>query len=146
MREPPRYVCFVPKGDICIAADLFDHLVGECEQLVGNIEAEFLNRARMDDMRRSRVLDHAARNSARRRAPDRGAVRVAFACGGRARPIPKPLRIAMKAKQDRAGTRGLTSVRPLCGGAGARRGGGGAPPAPLPRTAARAIRVSSASS
>jgi hypothetical protein len=51
------------------------------------------------------MLDHAAaRNSARRRAPDRGAVRVAFACGGRARPIPKPLRIAMKAKQDRAGT------------------------------------------
>src|SRR5262245_26325461 len=93
----------------------------ECEQLVGNIEAEFLKLARMDDVRRSRVLDHAAaRNSARRRAPDRGAVRVAFACGGRARPIPKPLRIAMKAKQDRAGTRGLT-VRPLCGGPAARR-------------------------
>jgi acyl-CoA thioester hydrolase len=30
-------------------------------------------------------------------------VRVAFVCGGRARPIPKPLRIAMKAEQDRAG-------------------------------------------
>src|SRR5262245_15339 len=74
MREPPRYVCFVPKGDICIAADLFDHLVGECEQLVGNIEAEFLKLARMDDVRRSRVLDHAAaRNSAQRRVPDRGA-------------------------------------------------------------------------
>jgi acyl-CoA thioester hydrolase len=28
-------------------------------------------------------------------------VRVAFVCGGRARPIPKPLRIAMKAEQDR---------------------------------------------
>src|SRR5262249_10717800 len=56
------------------AADLFDHLVGECEQLVGNIEAEFLKLARMDDVRRSRVLDHAAaRNSARRRVPDRGA-------------------------------------------------------------------------
>jgi hypothetical protein len=28
-----RYVCFVPKADICIAADfLFDHLVGEREQ------------------------------------------------------------------------------------------------------------------
>src|SRR5262249_60402780 len=55
------------------AADLFDHLVGEWEQLVGNIEAEFLKLARMDDVRRSRVLDHAAaRNSARRRAPDRG--------------------------------------------------------------------------
>src|SRR5262249_33677731 len=65
---------YLPKGDICIAADLFDHLVGECEQLVGNIEAEFLKLARMDDVRRSRVLDHAAaRNSARRRAPDRGA-------------------------------------------------------------------------
>jgi acyl-CoA thioester hydrolase len=29
-------------------------------------------------------------------------VRVAFVCDGRARPIPKPLRIAMKAEQDRA--------------------------------------------
>ena len=29
-------------------------------------------------------------------------VRVAFVCGGRARPIPKPLRIAMKAEHDRA--------------------------------------------
>ena len=29
-------------------------------------------------------------------------VRVAFVCGGRARPIPKPLRIAMKADQDSA--------------------------------------------
>src|SRR5262245_42825138 len=71
---PPRYVCFVPKGDICIAAALLDQLVGGCEQLVGNIEAEFLKLARMDDVRRSRVLDHAAaRNSARRRVPDRGA-------------------------------------------------------------------------
>jgi len=31
-------------------------------------------------------------------------VRVASVCGGRARPIPKPLRMAMKAEQDRAGT------------------------------------------
>ena len=31
-------------------------------------------------------------------------VRVASACGGRARPIPKPLRMAMKAEQDRADT------------------------------------------
>jgi acyl-CoA thioester hydrolase len=30
-------------------------------------------------------------------------VRVAFVCEGRARPIPKPLRVAMKAEQDRAG-------------------------------------------
>jgi acyl-CoA thioester hydrolase len=30
-------------------------------------------------------------------------VRVAFISGGRARPIPKPLRIAMKADQDAAG-------------------------------------------
>ncbi len=29
-------------------------------------------------------------------------VRVAFVCGGRARPIPKPLRIAMRADQDTA--------------------------------------------
>jgi acyl-CoA thioester hydrolase len=33
-------------------------------------------------------------------------VRVAFVCGGRAWPIPKPLRIAMKAEQDRAGGAG----------------------------------------
>jgi acyl-CoA thioester hydrolase len=33
-------------------------------------------------------------------------VRVAFVCGGRARPIPKPLRIAMKAEQDLAGSAG----------------------------------------
>ena len=30
-------------------------------------------------------------------------VRVAFVCGGRARPIPKPLRIAMRADQERMG-------------------------------------------
>jgi acyl-CoA thioester hydrolase len=30
-------------------------------------------------------------------------VRVAFISGGRAKPIPKPLRIAMKADQDAAG-------------------------------------------
>jgi acyl-CoA thioester hydrolase len=30
-------------------------------------------------------------------------VRVAFVCEGRARPIPKPLRVAMKAEQDRTG-------------------------------------------
>ncbi len=30
-------------------------------------------------------------------------VRVAFVSGGRARPIPKPLRIAMKADQDELG-------------------------------------------
>jgi acyl-CoA thioester hydrolase len=29
-------------------------------------------------------------------------VRVAFISGGRARPIPKPLRVAMKADQDAA--------------------------------------------
>jgi acyl-CoA thioester hydrolase len=33
-------------------------------------------------------------------------VRVAFVCGGRARPIPKPLRIAMRAEQDRVGGTG----------------------------------------
>src|SRR5262245_63163950 len=49
--------------------------------------------------------------------------RVAFVCGGWARPIPKPLRISMKAEQERSrlGARGLTSVRPPCGGPAARR-------------------------
>ena len=36
-------------------------------------------------------------------------VRVAFISGGRARPIPKPLRIAMKADQDAA-----QSLTPYC--------------------------------
>jgi hypothetical protein len=30
-------------------------------------------------------------------------VRVAFVCGGRARPIPKALRMAMRADHDRSG-------------------------------------------
>ncbi len=46
-------------------------------------------------------LDHAApARHARRRAVGRGSVRVAFVSGGRARPIPKPLRVAMKADLD----------------------------------------------
>ena len=99
----------MPKGDICIAADLFDHLVGECEQLVGNIEAEFLKPARMDE-----VLDVVTSYEEVTGALItlqqcilsgdelliEARVRVAFVCGGQARPIPKPLRIAMKAEQD----------------------------------------------
>ena len=42
-----------------------------------------------------------------------GHVQVAFVSGGRARPIPKPLRIAMRAEQDAhvASTRSLTENR-----------------------------------
>jgi acyl-CoA thioester hydrolase len=36
-------------------------------------------------------------------------VRVAFVSGGRARPIPKPLRIAMRADRERAGPRGCSA-------------------------------------
>jgi len=39
-------------------------------------------------------------------------VRVAFISGGRARPIPLPLRIAMRADQDVAGSATLPSTRP----------------------------------
>ena len=80
--------------------------------VVRSMQIEFLKPARMDDvlevvtsyeeikgasiMLHQRVL----------RGDDlliEAHVRVAFVCGGRARPIPKPLRIAMKAEQDAVG-------------------------------------------
>jgi hypothetical protein len=41
-QEKARLVRFVPKADIRIAADLFDHLVGQREQPVGKFKAERL--------------------------------------------------------------------------------------------------------
>ena len=73
------------------------------------MKIEFLKPARMDDILDG---DHRAGRGERRLRPlhqpvMRGDdllveahVRVAFVSGGRARPIPKPLRIAMKADQD----------------------------------------------
>src|ERR1700688_3045088 len=79
--------------------------------VVRSMEIDFLKPARMDD-----ILDittepevvKGASTTVRQRVM-RGEevlvearVRVAFISGGRARPIPKPLRIAMKADQDAA--------------------------------------------
>jgi acyl-CoA thioester hydrolase len=80
--------------------------------VVRSMTIEFLRPARMDD-----VLDVVTAPQQVKGASItlcqrvmRGAellveahVRVAFISGGRARPIPKPLRIAMKADQDAAG-------------------------------------------
>jgi acyl-CoA thioester hydrolase len=80
--------------------------------VVRSMEIDFLKPARMDD-----ILDittepevvKGASTTVRQRVM-RGEevlvearVRVAFISGGRARPIPKPLRIAMRADQDAAG-------------------------------------------
>jgi acyl-CoA thioester hydrolase len=80
--------------------------------VVRSMELDFLKPARMDD-----ILDittepevvKGASTTVRQRVM-RGEevlvearVRVAFISGGRARPIPKPLRIAMRADQDAAG-------------------------------------------
>ena len=80
--------------------------------VVRSMEIDFLKPARMDD-----ILDittepevvKGASTTVRQRVM-RGEevlvearVRVAFISGGRARPIPKPLRIAMRADQDAVG-------------------------------------------
>ncbi len=81
--------------------------------VVRSMSIEFLKAARMDD-----VLDivtepqeiKGASATVRQRIM-RGEellveaqVRVAFVCGGRARPIPKPLRVAMRADHDLLGS------------------------------------------
>jgi acyl-CoA thioester hydrolase len=76
------------------------------------MKIEFLKPARMDDV--LHVITEPAEvkgaSSILRQRVMRGDevlieadVRVAFVSGGRARPIPKPLRIAMKADQDTLG-------------------------------------------
>jgi len=46
-----RNVRFVPKADICAATKkwLFDHLVGECQQFVGNLKAKCLRGGQVED-------------------------------------------------------------------------------------------------
>jgi len=72
---------------------------------------EFLKSARMDDVLAVTTAPEEVKGASmtlRQRVMRLGDVlveadvRVAFVCGGRARPIPKPLRIAMRADQDRA--------------------------------------------
>ncbi len=73
---------------------------------------DFLKPARMDDILEVITQPEEVKGAsvALRQRVMRGpdllldaSVRVAFISGGRAKPIPKPLRIAMRADQDRAG-------------------------------------------
>ena len=77
--------------------------------VVRSMTIEFLKPARMDDVLEVRTEPHDVKGASAmvRQCVMRGDellveanVRVAFISGGRARPIPKPLRIAMKADQD----------------------------------------------
>ena len=77
--------------------------------VVRSMTIEFLKPARMDDMLEIVTEPEAVKGASitlHQRVMRAGEllveaqVRVAFISGGRARPIPKPLRIAMKADQD----------------------------------------------
>jgi acyl-CoA thioester hydrolase len=79
--------------------------------VVRSMSIDFLKAARMDDVLEVVTEPHEVKGASVtvRQRIMRGEellveaqVRVAFVCGGRARPIPKPLRIAMKADQDAA--------------------------------------------
>src|SRR5580692_3944103 len=79
--------------------------------VVRSMNIEFLKPARMDDVLEVLTKPHDVKGASAmvRQRVMRGDellveahVRVAFISGGRARPIPKPLRIAMKADQDAA--------------------------------------------
>jgi acyl-CoA thioester hydrolase len=78
--------------------------------VVRSMTIDFLKPARMDDVltvtSEPEVVKGASLTMLQRvRRGDEllleAHVRVAFVCGGRARPIPKPLRIAMRADQDK---------------------------------------------
>ena len=82
--------------------------------VVRSMQIEFLKSARMDDLLDVVTVTEEVRGASITlqqtvtRGPDilvEAHVRVAFVSGGRARPIPKPLRIAMRADQE-AGQRG----------------------------------------
>ena len=79
--------------------------------VVRSMQIDFLKPARMDDVLEiiTRPQEVKGASILLRQDVMRGAdtlvtanVRVAFVSGGRARPIPKPLRIAMRADQERA--------------------------------------------
>lgn len=80
--------------------------------VVRAMQIEFLRSARMDDILTVITLPAEVRGASMTLAQEirRGEevliearVKVAFVAGGRARPIPKPLRILMKADQEEAG-------------------------------------------
>ncbi len=80
--------------------------------VVRAMQIEFLKSARMDDILTIVTLPAEVRGASMILAQEvrRGEevliearVKVAFVAGGRARPIPKPLRILMKADQEEAG-------------------------------------------
>jgi acyl-CoA thioester hydrolase len=81
--------------------------------VVRSMQIEFLKPARMDDVLEV-VTEYEAVKGASitlqqqvRRGEDllvEAHVRVAFVAGGRARPIPKPLRLLMQAERDRLGS------------------------------------------
>jgi acyl-CoA thioester hydrolase len=80
--------------------------------VVRAMQIEFLKPARMDDMLEVVTVPQEVKGASimLRQAVTRGEetllearVRVACVAGGRARPIPKALRLAMQADQDRAG-------------------------------------------
>jgi acyl-CoA thioester hydrolase len=94
-------------------------LFGEIEQeapgfafVVRSMQIEFLKPARMDDVLEVVTAPSEVKGASvvlhQRVVRDgdtliEATVRVAFVSGGKARPIPKPLRLAMKADQDRDG-------------------------------------------
>ncbi|HEY0220255.1 MAG TPA: tol-pal system-associated acyl-CoA thioesterase [Afipia sp.] len=80
--------------------------------VVRAMQIEFLRSARMDDVLTIVTLPAEVRGASMTLAQEvrRGEevliearVKVAFVAGGRARPIPKPLRILMKSDQEEAG-------------------------------------------
>jgi acyl-CoA thioester hydrolase len=81
--------------------------------VVRSMQIEFLKPARMDDLLEVATLPEEVKGASvllyqRITRGDEllieARVRVAFVAGGRARPIPKPLRAAMRADQEAAGT------------------------------------------
>jgi acyl-CoA thioester hydrolase len=80
--------------------------------VVRSMQIEFLKPARMDDLLEIETVPEEVKGASIllhqrvMRGDDtliEAQVRVAFVSGGRARPIPKPLRTAMRADLDRAG-------------------------------------------
>jgi acyl-CoA thioester hydrolase len=82
--------------------------------VVRSMQLDFLKAARMDDLLRVETTPEEVKGASilLHQRVTRGddllieaRVRVAFVAGGRARPIPKPLRMAMQADHDRAAPR-----------------------------------------